>query len=164
MSLESWTEEYYPTAASDCSIENALVHSLKKWQGLLPAILEGYGVEKDGSDIYDDNAALSITSETCALCKHFFLPDGHSYNACSSCPLSISRNGTQCDEPAPGEDISPYYAFCDNGDPLPMIQLIETAVRESKPTQLRFDVQRASDGRVLGMFSSKEIMVNLQNR
>ena len=34
MSIESWKAEFYPTPADEASKDQAIAHSLRKWEGL----------------------------------------------------------------------------------------------------------------------------------
>ena len=55
MSIESWKAEFYPVEAAEVSAEDALAHSLKKWQGLQEESLLKHSLVKcrDGISIRD---------------------------------------------------------------------------------------------------------------
>ncbi len=47
MSLESWKKEFYPTRAADVkTLDEALTHTERKWEGLRPENLERHGLRK----------------------------------------------------------------------------------------------------------------------
>jgi hypothetical protein len=126
MSLESWMEEFYPVEASSSatSDEDALAHSLKKWEGLTEENLKKHGVQRRAVCLEDDAGHLfGIDSETCALCQR---------RNCTTCPLYIVRKKIQCYIATDEEDYSPYGVFISDGDPQPMINLIRQAIEEAK--------------------------------
>ena len=129
MSLETWSEEYYPVQAGVAtdSDAKALEHSLRKWRGLLPEALKEHGVEL--ADVFgvinvvDSGrrrmSAIPINDRTCALCcRH---PED-----CSKCPLCEWR-GVPCDMELEDGKNSPFNALRDHYDPKPMIALLEAA-------------------------------------
>lgn len=126
MSLEAWKEKYYPQEASATSKEEALDHSIRKWEGLYPSILKEYGLVKCDDSIYEieqPSINIHIDSDTCALCYHF-QGDPHD---CTECPLAISRNGVRCDRLMNGECISPYAKFLNKNDPTNMLHALKLA-------------------------------------
>lgn len=110
MSLESWMAEFYPVPASEAtgSDEEAIAHSLRKWEGALPENLAKHGVFYTDHGVRDGkNVWLRFDAGTCALC------DAHPY--CEECPVADRQDGP-CDEG------SAYDISLD--DPLPMITLL----------------------------------------
>jgi hypothetical protein len=135
MSLETWKAEFYPIEADQCPIDQAVAHSLLKWQGLTAENLAKHGVERhaNSSRIGSGDAFLWIGSDSCALCHHFHTddPEEDEYgdeSYCRECPLANIRGGFACDNrrfDEPGEFLeaeSPWHEFAgDNKDPQPMI-------------------------------------------
>jgi hypothetical protein len=126
MSTGTWKTEFYKTDANKPMTDyEALVHSLTKWKGLLGENLSRHGMVFDGGGISEcgfTGEHFSVDSSTCALCaKHLKV------NTCPTCPLTAVR-GMPCDR-TDSDKRSPYYRFLNNGDPLPMIQLLEDALR-----------------------------------
>jgi hypothetical protein len=133
MSYESWAEEFYPVPANDVDEKDAVAHSLKKWEGLMPANREKHNVvfadtgarirlkEPDGSD-FD---SLVIDGSSCSLCVVYD-------SDCSECPLANVRGGYPCDHCIYQSDIedeaeSPWHAFLKKKDPTRMIYWLEKA-------------------------------------
>lgn len=146
MSIKSWKAEFYPVEADEVSAEDALAHSLKKWQGLQEESLLKHGLVKcaDGVKIEDDNERrfFKTSSDTCALCVHHHKTDGDG-EYCGDCPLFKLR-GRSCDGYDCGEDgdedededeISPWLAWVEYNDPKPMIALLEEAISQQNPVR-----------------------------
>lgn len=133
MSLESWKQEFYPIEANEVSKENAISHSIRKWEGLRKENLKKHGVYVKGSLSWlIDNIAdktFILRSSTCALCYLYY--EGFSNtNQCLECPLYRIRNNVQCDEKMKNEKYSPYSNLHDrgrNGSPEPMIMWLKLA-------------------------------------
>lgn len=104
MSLETWIKEFYPVSIHDIkSDEDAIKHSIKKWEGLQPENLVKHEVmlsgwqgaylinSKDNEvDFFEINIDIfQISSTTCALC---YL---HIDNDCVTCPL-FKKMGFVC--------------------------------------------------------------------
>jgi len=113
MTSEEWLKAYYPTAAATCgSGDEAVAHSLRKWEGIAWAIANRIGVP------------IPIDAGTCALCHHYYDAESPS-NSCHACPLAKSL-GHACDatEDEYGEELdrcsSPWFAYQDYKDPQPM--------------------------------------------
>lgn len=125
MSVESWKREFYPVDATQVAKEDALAHSLKKWEGLMKENLERHGVELCYRGIRDkDGEHFNVDKSTCALCFHHDKGFG-----CPTCPLSIMRGRVRCDLGA-GED-NPYLCFL-RKNPLPMLRLLRKAMKTMK--------------------------------
>lgn len=129
MSLATWKNEFYQQPADDVSVADAVTHSLRKWRGLTPENLSRHDVKRATFGSIEDSAErLSINTETCALCVHFwqelddedddFDDGGHT---CDDCPLALARGGVACDDEREGEIRSPYQTWVDKGDSKPMI-------------------------------------------
>jgi hypothetical protein len=78
MSIDSWEKEFYPTPAWEVPEPEALAHSVRKWEGLLPINLNRHGVTFKRLQ----NLQF-VGGDTCALCQHH-LEDA---TACKTCPL-----------------------------------------------------------------------------
>ncbi len=122
MSLATWKAEFYPIPADAVPKDQAIAHSLQKWQGMTAANLAIHGVSvTDSGDLEDDDQFLEISTRTCALCEHYYVYD------CHECPLTAVRG-----EPCHSGDHAPFDAWMDGGDPLPMIALIESAAKREE--------------------------------
>jgi hypothetical protein len=120
MSLKTWIAKYYPVPADQVkTTEDAVKHSILKWEGLRDQNLEVNECTllfHAVGDEHDPHDQLVLSSSTCALCH--LHEDGH--NSCPDCPLSKLR-GMRCDEPL---GKSPYSTgMCNN--PEPMINLLK---------------------------------------
>lgn len=124
MSLATWKKEFYPTPAYRVSKAKAVEHSLKKWGGLTKKELNKHGLKRTNSDIWEDKNSFPISTDTCALCKHYLDTE----NGCPRCPLTIVRGGVQCDVNIPSERGEHAYGeFEKNGNPMPMISWLKVA-------------------------------------
>lgn len=98
MSLKSWLEEFYPVPASEVSKEDALEHSIQKWNGLLPENLAKHQVAYRWEEVQSWNEnelfyPLSISSTSCALCQHWYDEN----KGCPECPL-VKAGHICCEE------------------------------------------------------------------
>lgn len=131
MSLESWKAEFYPVEADHVPKEEAIAHSLRKWEGLRPANLRKHGVVKIYNygglldEQYPTAVGFSVDSDSCALCVLYADTNCN----CGSCPVACSRGNTPCDECIEDEKCSPYESFRRESNPEPMIQALEGAQR-----------------------------------
>lgn len=141
MSIETWTQEFYPHKADSAEAhERAIDHSLQKWIGLRHENLEKHGLVQIGCNLYnlEDAARLrpvfQISADTCSLCSVFYdisaayvgPEDSDEWEAvpeCRECPLSKVRGGVPCDHPWKFETNSPYGqgTWGYSPDPEPMI-------------------------------------------
>jgi len=138
MTVKTWIDEFYPKPVEDTTPDDAVQHSLTKWQGLKPENLKKHNVRvstfADVVGINDDDQmdGLSINGTTCSLCHHFLSHKDEHLDRCEPCPLSIVRGKTPCDNERDDEDIAPWYAFRDNTNglntPEPMIHWLEKAL------------------------------------
>jgi hypothetical protein len=137
MSLASWKAEFYERYAGAVPEEDALAHSLTKWQGLLPDALDRHGCYVDNGVLKDtDTGTFSINGSSCALCHCYVHETTPLSPECPECPLYKVR-GMQCD--AAGEDAeydSPYHQFSMHDDPQPMLELLEEAIKRSQSGDL----------------------------
>lgn len=105
MSLKTWKEEFYAVPANEVAKEDAVSHSLRKWEGLRPANLEKHWVYWDYRGLTDlPGEVLRIDSNSCALCVHYldnsiaaYEVDEDPPHMCSACPLAIARGDVPCD-------------------------------------------------------------------
>lgn len=124
MSIESWKAEFYPVEASEVPKEQAVAHSLKKWEGLRIHNLQRHGMFKDGYTFLrnlNERGKFYVNADTCALCKY------HLDNSCPNCPLSQVRGDCPCDTDRGGESCSPYDMWTQHNNPEPMIDWLEKA-------------------------------------
>lgn len=109
MSLETWKAEFYPTEAKDCPAEQAIAHSLRKWEGLTVENVDKHAVVFDGWWKVlgePEEKPLTIDSESCALCVNYITDEKRPYidaegdedaTTCGDCPLMAQNGGFQCD-------------------------------------------------------------------
>ena len=112
MSEETWLAEFYPVPADKVSAEDALDHSIKKWEGALRENLEKHGL---------DEPPIDFDSDACPLCVHY-IEDG-----CTRCPSYIARGDVCCDVDAPCEEQAPYGQYSIKGNPRPMLYWLKKA-------------------------------------
>lgn len=140
MTLLTWKAEFYSTLARDCSAEDAIKHSLRKWEGMRETNLNKHGIETSAvtSHLYEIGKPCStdfvfrVDDSSCALCHHFSPND----MICRDCPLQTVR-GAACDRPRSDETHSPWSAWQDDGgdrDPEPMIFWLTKALEAQTET------------------------------
>ena len=133
MSVATWKEEFYPLRAFEFNFSGtereAIEHSLLKWRGLLPDNLARHGVEHTLDYIRaDGEERFHINSNTCALCIKFLPTEGQD---CRNCPLFKLLDGKRCDYYSVNHNTSPYGHLLRNGNPLPMVLLLEKALAQN---------------------------------
>lgn len=123
MSLETWKAEYYPIPADETEKENAIAHSLKKWEGLRISNLAMHSlfINDSGGIEDEDGIHLDIDAGSCALCLHAY------GEGCNTCPLFLARGKVSCDNVRSEEDDSPWHTWCEDRDPRPMIHWLRKA-------------------------------------
>jgi hypothetical protein len=113
MSLATWKAQFYPESAvyfdkdlrPDTKTEmDAVQHSIRKWEGLLPHNMAAHGVHWGSQvrEITDGDDSLPITGDTCALCVRHTA-------TCDGCPLKAVRDNYSCDDQRPDEPEAPYF-------------------------------------------------------
>lgn len=141
MTLASWKSAYYPVPAGAVEVKDSTAHSLRKWEGLRPAVLKEHGLRVDagclretGTTRYLGAGFLELGSRSCALCHHFFNhgPEVEDGRECSKCPLARSRGGVPCEGRTLGERVAPWVAFWRDQDPEPMIAALQNLVKEQE--------------------------------
>ena len=153
MSIESWKAEFYPIPAEAVPEDQALNHSYRKWQGLLPENLARHGLIQVGTMLFVDegitdeyqiqmqqNPVFYVDGISCALCfHHHSKSEKNDFVLCGNCPLRKVR-GVPCDSTLGVGDnaISPYAAFTLRKDPRPMLDWLVIAIeRRSDPAETR---------------------------
>lgn len=134
--LESWKKCYYPVAAKDCPEEDALEHSIQKWEGLRKEVLQEYGLHVDISGLSVAIAdslgnKLAINDQTCALCHHY--EEGDEGVNCFRCPLRAEKVRRLHDP----DELADYTLDCAReyrawtivDNPVPMIELLRAAAK-----------------------------------
>jgi len=134
MSILTWKEEFYPVPASKVSSEEAVQHSLRKWEGLRPENLRKHKVSITGGKVTDDEAvnlteSVGIDSTSCALC-FLHRDDSDYYNPCNACPL-MRTHGRPCDKARQ----SPWSMWVKVKDPEPMISFLREALTQQQENQ-----------------------------
>ena len=107
MSLETWKAEFYPVNAFETTQQNALDHSIKKWEGLTPENTKKHRVVFNGDYLAptratkkDETTNFPIDWSTCALCRFYLLgsnEDNHYGGECMTCPIT-TVTGETCED------------------------------------------------------------------
>lgn len=131
MGAKEWLATYYPTPADKVQHEEALAHSLRKWEGLRPEVLEAHGLYSDGWSVFERGGGLRPVirggSSSCALCERFYNHRDRE-TPCAACPLAIARGGVPCDERMDDETSAPWGRYTVDKDPEPMIGWLRVAL------------------------------------
>ena len=114
MSKETWIAEFYPIPADKVPAEDALDHSIRKWEGALAENLEKHGLEQP---------PVTFDSDSCALCLHYFSGTPE----CGRCPLFIVRENVRCDREGSHEKVSPFGQYMYGANPRPMLAWLKKA-------------------------------------
>lgn len=110
MSLETWKQKYYKVHASIVPKEDALEHSILKWEGLHPSILLEHGIARERHELScGDEKVFWIAGYSCALCEN------HLHDDCATCPISLAT-GWDC--------MRAYREFIEDGDTGPMMNAL----------------------------------------
>lgn len=121
MGKVSWLSEHYNTNAWDNTETwlGAAKHSLQKWRGTLPEVLEEHGIKYEERRLSTKGGPfLSFRASTCALCyKADLVSEGE--DSCEVCPLTLSGN-IGCNESG-----SAYVM----NDPEEMVRVLEETVK-----------------------------------
>lgn len=154
MSIESWRAEFYPVPAEAVPEDQALDHSYRKWQGLLPENLSRHGLIQVGTMLFADEGikdevqiqiqqrpVFYVNGNSCALCFHYLDPISEEDDdvLCRDCPLR-KVHGVPCDDYRADDrfEVSPYAAFTLRKDARPMLDLLSLALeRRSAPAETR---------------------------
>lgn len=135
MSLQSWKEEFYPVEAQYASPEEAVAHSLRKWEGLRPENLQKHGLVQNGKhleEVDSEDEEYFISGDSCALCHHY------AEDECNCCPLFKARGDVACDsfniEECGSDGEHPFGAGVNraNPNPEPMIMWLKKAQEEQQ--------------------------------
>ena len=122
MSVTSWKKEFYPVSAKKPRTKIARIkHSLRKWEGLMPAMLKKHGIRENFS------APILVDQTTCALCIAYYSSNEDCEGECDDCPLCQTLNHP-CDE---GSGKIPWEAWCSYGDPRPMIRALRKTLKRA---------------------------------
>lgn len=107
-----WKEKYYPKSAKWAARQSKLVtiqHSLRKWEGMAPEILEKYGLGYYRHELHDSGGyVFDISSDTCSLCQRYYYSRSPAGTLCSGCPL-YDLQGEEC-----GKGGTPFNTLEDN--------------------------------------------------
>lgn len=128
MTVKTWSAEFYPVRADDPSIVTdlqAVQHSLLKWRGMSPEMLDKHGVNvTSNNNLAGTDDIFHIDAATCALCvKHMSSPD---QRPCDTCPLFLVRGGMRCDF-SKHKTTSPWASWLFLDDNKPMVEWLEKA-------------------------------------
>lgn len=137
MSLEQWKEEYFPggyDAVREAAAAGPLAaaqHSLNKWRGVSPEVLEEYDLRRSDECVTDGNWYMPLDEDECALCEYdtkIRTQAGRKMDftdedtICVDCPLR-KVTGVRCSDPS-----SPYWTWRHDGDNRPMVAALEATV------------------------------------
>lgn len=131
MSLQTWINEFVPEPPHVPKTDlHRLKRDLNKWIGLRPDNLIKHAVVvkprfKRVEDGVRPDDYYYINGDSCSLCYQYYKTTASL--SCKHCPLKEVR-GVSCDNTLNGEQISPYGMWIHNGNPEPMIYLIEKAL------------------------------------
>jgi hypothetical protein len=136
MSIESWKAEFYPVPADEVPVDQAITHSLRKWEGLRKENLDRHELTRIRRRITSRSGSeFRVDGSSCALCHRYLVDgDGDAYDvSCDDCPLSIERDGVACDNLFNNEEVSPWNEFDEKGNPEPMIFWLNAAQAKIEP-------------------------------
>jgi len=146
MSIENWKKIYYNVPVEtlarkevgDAFNQDIIEHSLIKWMGLAPDILEAYEIFVDGTgNLVDrDGTTFNINCGTCSLC-YFYA--GELGKECPDCPIYKIR-GCRCDTVSSTYseykytyiNESPFSSWRIRHNPELMIKLLKDALQREK--------------------------------
>lgn len=121
MSIETWKAEFYPRPAQAISEEDALDHSIRKWEGLQPDALEKHVLFVVKNLIWEISSRPSshkVGRKDCALCVQYLVKVNHLDDCCERCPIFKFRGSACCEGVG-----NPWYAFM-KGNAAPMLDLL----------------------------------------
>lgn len=136
MSIKTWKSEFYPKPVEETSPEEAILHSLRKWEGLRPENIQKHSVNINCfGNIYDDRYnRFNVDNRSCSLCHHYYDDIKDADERCDACPLSIVRGGKSCESATDTENIGmclpPWNQYTENGNPEPMIFWLKKALTQ----------------------------------
>lgn len=133
MSLATWRRKYYPKPAEVTTKEEAIEHSIRKWEGLqLPALAAEHvdasplnGVRTIGTE----HPSVGVSGASCALCFHY---RDWNQQSCRRCPLAISL-GASCYADSGGAYGGPWRAWTTHDNPRPMLAALLALRPKPKP-------------------------------
>lgn len=118
MTDQEWTNKYYPVEATDCLEDEAVAHSILKWEGVVWAIENQRRVP------------IRVDADTCALCVHYYESSNEESPKCEKCPLALSLGHT-CDGYHMDDDYdrddhfqAPWVQYNDGKNPHPMLNAL----------------------------------------
>jgi len=123
---KAWLEKYYPTSAGECSKEDAIAHTLRKWEGAKASVLRHHRLRFTDTGLFSQESSrlmLAFGCASCALCHHYC---GKVGARCSDCPLR-DMLGAECYRSG-----QPYCIFWRTGDPWPMIRALRRLAKKEK--------------------------------
>ena len=124
MGFKTWSEEFIPLMPVDMLWSQAIAHSRKKWDGLLPASLKRHGI-RPKSRAHIKAKWVIGDGDTCALCYKAY---GFDYDDCDMCPIVKCFAAKQCDR-----EGSPWDIYVHTRNYRPMRKLLaEVAILWSK--------------------------------
>jgi hypothetical protein len=145
MSLQTWKDEFYPVRAKDCPIEDAIDHSIRKWEGMRQENIDKHGIKLVSGVLesvpFDMKEVLYINASTCALC-HYYAKEGP--YGCAACPITAYKKSR--DESVTGDPCGNAYMWgigrrllVPHRDPTVMIELLKNTKEHMESTAEEVD-------------------------
>jgi hypothetical protein len=160
-SAREWKQEYYPVPVYKLPKKmtklQMVEHSLRKWRGLRPEVLEQYDVqlavhtERMHRVVLGTGVKVEINARSCVLCDRFCRSHA---DPCNRCPLQQTLDN-RCDGMGSMFKVRPFQSWqvCSGTpDPEPMIRALErTRARLIEEQQKRKQEKEARlrNGRVV---------------
>lgn len=116
MSIKTWMEEFYQIKPTKrMSKKDAIVHSLRKWEGLTKENIKKHGLNIIYGQMCDDNDdSFGIDSDSCALCIKY-ISDNFNDVDCGKCPL-FKKLGFACGDGRLSDDGWRQWSTSQNPD------------------------------------------------
>jgi hypothetical protein len=126
MSIASWKKQFMPPLKGMLTKTMALELSLLKWRGLQESNLARHRVWINDCELIENGANEGVDilgADQCLLCDLYFEVN------CRGCPLNEARGERCYREAFDDSNPSPYLAMTREGNPKPMIKLIQKCIK-----------------------------------
>ena len=112
MSCNTWKQQHYKTEASECPVEDAISHTVAKWEGMHDEQLDFHGMKKDHCVLYDCiGGRIRFNNMNCALCHHYI----DLRHECPQCPI-VRVTKRSC--------LDPYTIWLATGNAKPALDVL----------------------------------------
>lgn len=127
MPYKSWAKKFYPYDASKVTTEReAILHTLRKWEGLKKDSLRMHGGNRMPGDykpcIKFSDGVICVDCNSCALCKFYMTSD--LIDKCINCPL-YKLTDMSC-----GSERSPYDIWVEEDNIRPMLDALRELAKK----------------------------------